>query len=80
MAIGKIFNADFGLFYQLPKGSPLIRSTTDVIETYTYRAFYEESNIGQSSAVGLVQSLVGLVLVTLTNAVVKWIDPERALY
>jgi len=80
MAIGKIFNSDFGLFYQLPKGSPLIRNTTDVIETYTYRAFYEDSNIGQSSAVGLVQSIVGLILVTLTNAVVKWIDPERALY
>ncbi len=80
MSIGKIFNSDFGLFYQLPKGSPLIRNTTDVIETYTYRAFYEDSNIGQSSAVGLVQSVVGLILVTLTNWIVKLVDPERALY
>ena len=80
MAIGKIFNSDFGLFYQLPKGSPLIRETTDVIETYTYRAFYEDSNIGQSSAVGLVQSVVGLILVTVTNWVVKRVDPERALF
>lgn len=80
MDIGKIFNSDFGLFYQLPKGSPLVRSTTDVIETYTYRAFYEDSNIGQSSAVGLVQSIVGMILVVFTNWVVRRVDPERALF
>lgn len=80
LAIGKIFNSDFGLFYQLPMGSTSILATTDVIETYTFRALMDLGNIGLSSAVGLVQSVVGLILVLLTNWITRKIDPERALY
>lgn len=79
LAIGKIFNADFGLFYQLPMGSPMVLSTTDVIETYTFRAL-QGGDMGLSTAVGLVQSIVGLILVVTTNWVVSKVDPERALY
>ncbi|MCK9479056.1 MAG: ABC transporter permease subunit [Firmicutes bacterium] len=80
LAIGQIFNADFGLFYQLPMNSPMLYKTTDVIETYIFRTLREEGNIGVSSAVGLFKSLVGLVLVITTNAFVKRVSPENALF
>lgn len=79
MAVGKIFNSDFGLFYQLPMGSTMVLPTTDVIETFTFRAL-QSGSMGLSTAVGLVQSIVGLVLVLLTNWIVKKINPENALY
>lgn len=80
LAIGKIFNADFGMFYQLPKESPMLFATTDVIETYTYRALREKGNIGMSTAVELYKSTIGLILVFCTNRIVKKINPDNALF
>lgn len=80
LAIGKIFNADFGLFYQMPMNSPMLFETTDVIETYVFRALRENGNIGMASAAGLYKSFVGFVLVVTTNAIVRKHDSSRALF
>lgn len=80
LAIGKIFNADFGLFYQLPMNATMLYPTTDVIETYVYRALIEYGNIGMSSASGVYKSMVGLILVLITNKIVNKINPENALF
>ena len=80
LAIGRIFNADFGLFYQLPMDSKLLYSTTDVIETYVFRALTVDGNISMASASNFYKSIVGFVLVLITNAVVKKINPENSLY
>lgn len=79
LSIGGIFRADFGLFYNVTMNNGMLYSTTDVIDTYIYRALMKVGNIGMSSAVGLFQSFVGMVLVLITNAVVRRIDAERAL-
>lgn len=78
--IGKIFYADFGLFYNLPQNSPLLYSVTDVIDTYVYRTLTVLGDIGISSAVGFYQSVLGFVLVLLTNWVVNRIDSDNALF
>ena len=79
LAIGGIFRGDFGLFYQIPRDVGLLYPVTDVIDTYIYRGM-KNGDIGVTSAVGLFQSFVGMVLVLLTNAVVKKINPEHALF
>lgn len=80
LKVGNIFRADFGLFYQLPRNVGALYSTTDVIDTYIFRAMREIGDMGMSSAVGLLQSVVGLILVVTTNACVKKIDPDRSLF
>lgn len=79
-SIGGMFKSDFGLFYQLPKDSGALYSVTNVIDTYVYRALMNLGNIGMSTAAGLYQSFVGLILVLLSNAIVRKVDNENAFF
>lgn len=80
LSIGKIFRADFGLFYQVPRDVAMLYSTTDVIDTYIYRAMRSSGDMAMSSAVGLLQSVVGFVMVVCTNAITRKINPDNALF
>ena len=80
MNIGKIFNADFGLFYNVPQNSGSLYPVTQVVDTYVYRAYANTHNLGMSSAAGLLQSVVGLVCILGANALVRRIDPESSLF
>lgn len=80
LAIGRIFNSDFGLFYQVPMNSGALYSTTQTIDTYVYRALMQLNDIGMSSAAGFYQSIVGFLLVMGANAIVRKVDPESALF
>jgi putative aldouronate transport system permease protein len=53
---------------------------TDVIDTYIYRGLINIGNVGMSTAAGLYQSAVGLILVLLVNKAVTKIDPESAMF
>ena len=80
MSIGRIFNSDFGLFYQVPMNSGTLYSTTQTIDTYVYRALMERNDIGMSAAAGFLQSIVGFVLVVGANLLVRHVDPDNALF
>jgi len=80
LAIGRIFYSDFGLFYQVPLNSGPLQPTTDVIDTYVYRGLMTLGDIGMSSAAGLYQSLVGFILVLLSNYVVSRRNKDQALF
>lgn len=80
MQIGKIFYADFGMFYFLTRDSGVLYSTTDVIDTYVYRALCVTGDIGMASAAGLYQSVVGFLLVMASNLVVKKTNDEYAIF
>lgn len=79
LAVGNIFRGDFGLFYQIPRDVGVLYPTTDVIDTYVYRGL-RTGDIGITSAVGLFQSLVGVTLVMITNAIVRKIEPDNAMF
>lgn len=78
--IGKIFRADFGLFYNVTRDVGALYSTTDVIDTYVFRSLMSQGNIGMSSAVGLFQSIICFVTLMLTNAIVRRVSPENSLF
>ena len=80
LSIGRIFYSDFGLFYQVPMNSGVLFPTTNVIDTYVYRALIEQGNISMSSAAGVYQSLVGFCVVMLSNWIVRRVDKDQALF
>jgi putative aldouronate transport system permease protein len=80
LAVGRIFYSDFGLFYQVPMNSGPLYPVTNVIDTYVYRGLLQLGDIGMASAAGMYQSVVGFVLVMISNMIVRKINPENALF
>lgn len=79
MSIGNILRADFGMFFQLTRDVPMLYPVTDVIDTYVFRAL-KKGNMASSSAAGFFQSVVGFILVLVTNKIVHKINPENSLF
>ncbi len=82
LALGRVFTGDFGLFYQssMNLGGGLLKPVGDVIDTYVYNSLLGLGDIGMASAASLYQSVVGCVLIILSNLVVRKIDKESALF
>jgi len=80
LKVGGILRADFGLFYQLTLDAPQLYSVTDVIDTYIYRTMRQSANnMGIATALGFLQSAIGLGLVLLTDYFSKKIDKDMGL-
>ena len=79
-ALGGIVKGNFGLFYNVVGSNPLLFGTTDIIETYVYRATMTDFNFSTASAVGLYQSLIGFIIVMSVNHLVKKIEPDYSLF
>ena len=79
-ALGGIVKGNFGLFYNIIGTNSLLYDTTDIIETFVYRATMTDFNFSTASAVGLYQSVVGFVIVMVVNYIVKKIEPDYSLF
>lgn len=80
LAIGKMFYSDFGLFYQVPMQSGMLFSVTQTIDTYVFYGLTSNSNIGMTAAAGFYQSIVGFILVLGSNAIVRKVSRENAMF
>ena len=80
LAVGKILNADFGMFYNVPMGSGALMPVTNVLDTFVYNALKINGDIAMATAAGFFQSVVGFVLVLVTNHIVNRIDSAQALF
>lgn len=79
-ALGGIVKGNFGLFYNIIGRNSMLYGTTDIIETFVYRATMTDFNFSTASAVGLYQSVIGFVIVMVVNYVVKKIEPDYSLF
>jgi len=80
LAIGRIFYADFGLFFVVTRDQAPLRATTEVIDTYVFRALRTLGDTGMAAAAGFAQSLIGFLLVLVSNFIVRRIDPDKSLF
>ena len=78
--IGKIFYADFGLFYQVPMNSGMLYDVTTTIDVYVYKGLILLNDVGRSAAAGFFQSICGFILVLTANLIVSKIDKDNALF
>lgn len=80
ISLGGIFSANFGLFYNVPMESGALFSVTNVIDTYVYRALRSTGQVEMAAAASFYQSVVGFIIVMLSNAAVKKANPDYALF
>ena len=80
LAIGRIFYGDIGLIYGIIGDNAMLFSTTDVIDTYVLRALRTSSDFGMSAAIGLWQSVMGFILVLISNRLANKYESEGALF
>jgi putative aldouronate transport system permease protein len=80
IAVGRIFNGDFDLFYNVPKNISQLYPTTDILDTYVYRLLMNLGDVGMAAAAGIYQAIVGCIVVLLANLAVKKVDSDSALF
>jgi putative aldouronate transport system permease protein len=80
LAIGKIFYGDFQMIYSLVKDNGILMATTDVIDTFVFRALRQTGDPAGAMAVGIYQALIGFILVYGSNRLVKKFFPGGAIF
>ena len=80
MSVGGIFKGNFDLFYNLVGNNGLLYNYTDVIDTLAMRALISSNDFGMSAAIGLFQSVLCFVTVTIVNKLVSLYDKDYALF
>lgn len=80
MSLSGILSGNFQMFYQLIGSNTVLFKTTDIIETYSFRALMVDNDYGYSAATGLFQQAVGFIMVMTVNAIVRRYEEDYALF
>jgi putative aldouronate transport system permease protein len=74
MNIGRMMSVGFDRPYII--GNTIVKDYCDVISTFVYRVGIVNTKYDRATAVGLFQSVIGLVLITVANAVSRAFDEQ----
>lgn len=80
MSFANIMHVDFNMIFFLTKNSGPLYPTTDVIDTYVFRALRQDGDFSVAAAIGLLQSIAGLVFSVAANKISKKLEPKSALF
>lgn len=72
--IGQMMNIGFDRPFII--GNTMVQDSCDVISTFVYRAGIKNAQFARATAIGLFQSVVGLIMITLANAVSRRVSDE----
>lgn len=78
--IGGMLSGQFELFYQVTGGNANLAPTTEVLDTYVFKALVQNFDMGLAATAGLFQSVFGLVLVIISNTLVRKFNQENSLF
>ena len=80
LKLGQVLRGNFEMFYQLVGDNPLLQNSTEVIDTYVFKAVISGTEYGMTSAVSLYQSIICFVTVVIANKLIRLYDKDYALY
>ena len=82
MAVGRIFNSDFGLFYKTTRNSTSLYTAYVTLDVYVYNSLFNSTipTYGYASAAGFMQSVLGCITLVAANAIVRKVDNENAFF
>lgn len=79
MSIGRIFYGDFGMIYGIVGNNPVLIDAVTVIDTYVYQSM-RTLGFSYATAIGLFQSVMGLILVSVANRLAKKYNDGEGLF
>ncbi len=79
MSIGRIFFGDMGMIWGVVGQNATVLDAVTVIDTYVYTSM-RTMGFGFSTAIGLCQSVMGLILILMANAAAKRINDGEGLF
>ena len=79
LSVGRIFYGDFGMVFGIVGNNPVLIDEVTVIDTYVYQVM-RTIGFSYGTAVGLFQSIMGLILVTFANKAAKKINDGEGLF
>ena len=80
--VGGLLNANFDQIMMLTNqmGNPSLREFADVIDTYVFRAMRTQGDFSTATAIGLIQSVLGFIVVMIMNKVARKWDDSMGLF
>lgn len=72
--VGQMMNIGFDRPFVI--GNTMVQDYCDVISTFVYRAGIKNAQFARATAIGLFQSVVGLVMITTANFVSRRLGEE----
>jgi putative aldouronate transport system permease protein len=79
-SIGRMFYGDFGMVYGIIGENGTLYRTTEVIDVYVFRAMRSLGSFSHATAIGLMQSVLGFILIVFSNKAAKKINDGDGLF
>lgn len=79
-SIGRIFYGDMVMILCITQGNGTLQKTTEVIDTFVYRAMTTLGNFSQATAIGVLQSVMGFLMIFFSNKLTKRFNEGEALF
>lgn len=80
VSLGQLFTGNFGLFWNVPRESGALFDVTNVIDTYVFRSLNVNGEIEMAAAASFYQSIVGFVIVMISNGLIRKFSKEDAVF
>ena len=77
-SLGNLVKDDFDQIYTMTRGSDALSSTTEVIGTIVYKSIGNASAYSSAAAMGILQGVVALILVLVSNRIIKKLGMDAA--
>ncbi len=78
LRVGQMMNIGFDRPFVI--GNTMVQNYCDVISTFVYRAGIKNAQFARATAIGLFQSVIGLIMITTANTITRRLSDEGGIW